>query len=320
MNDILNARGRILALLEILTMFTDEYHTLTAEQMCVKLSEYGYDVTKRTVLSDLKVFENSPYNIVKVSREKGYYIINSNSSQAVRKILAASYSSRMISNQDVNEIKQYLNHNACISTLNSVYETTESLTHKLHKKEITFDLVQTIRDAIKTDRRIILTYTSINFGDGYSEPCEEHDMIVNPLKIVISSSNHVLTFTSIKTPKKPEYINLHRITNVTVLDEKQNNDCSDHLKSVDFFSGQPLIAGYEKSVWLFLRFKKEHAEMVDNFFSCPMQFKKDADEDYCLAKVHFTITKDLFGWLYHYRNIIEVVAPAKLRNYFEKQF
>lgn len=314
MTDALNARGRILALLEILTMYTDEHNTLTAEQLCEKLSEYGYEITKRTVLSDIKVIEQSPYDIVKVSREKGYYIIKTNDAMAIRKIIAAAFSSPMISKNDVEEIKRYLDRNSCIATLNTIYGTSESFTCKTQKSRIPFDLILPIREAIKTKRRVKLTYTVINPGDGYSEPYITNEVIINPIKLVISSNSHALIFSLPKTPDKPEFINIHRISSVSILSQRQNNECSEHLNATNFFNSEPLISDENTSEWLVLKFKKEYSETVDSFFSVPVQYKKNTNDAFTLAKVNYPINKELVGWLYTNKDIIEVVTPAKLKD------
>lgn len=319
MSDNLSARARILALIEILTMYTDEFNTLTAEQICEKLIEYGYNVTKRTVLSDLKIIDQSPYDIIKVSREKGYYILRSHHQSTTRKILAAVYSSPIISEDDVEEVKRSLKRNCCVPTLELFYETTESLTGKRKTSKIPFDLVQPLRIAIKERKRTLITYSEIIPGDCYSEPNSQKNIEINPIKIVISCNSHALIFTRPQSPQKAEYINLHRVCAVQLLDGTYKEFCKNHLEAVSFFTGEPLPHDKKIYDWLFLRFKKEYVETVDDFFSGAVQYKKDSQENFCLAKVYSTIDKELLGWLYHMHKRIEVMSPKSLKNYFENQ-
>ena len=65
-----NARARLLYLVEILTMYSDEFNVLSMDEIIKKLNEYGYDVSARTILSDIKAINTTPVKVVSVSTPK----------------------------------------------------------------------------------------------------------------------------------------------------------------------------------------------------------------------------------------------------------
>ena len=75
MAPVANSRTRLLCLVEILTMYSDEHNILSADEICEKLKEYGYEVSKRNVLSDIKAINTTPIKIISVNQpKKGYYL------------------------------------------------------------------------------------------------------------------------------------------------------------------------------------------------------------------------------------------------------
>lgn len=98
LNGNLSARTRLLALVEILTMYSDEQNIITIEEICTHLTDYGYEVSKRLVLADIKAINETPLKIIGVSTpKKGYYIAKCFSQDAIYLILEAIFSSDVLS-------------------------------------------------------------------------------------------------------------------------------------------------------------------------------------------------------------------------------
>lgn len=91
-----------MALIEILTLYTDECNLLTIDEIIDRLGEYGYDVTRRTVLSDLKELNRTSFKVICVnSPAKGYYLAKSYSQASLHLLLEAVYSSTVLTDDDV---------------------------------------------------------------------------------------------------------------------------------------------------------------------------------------------------------------------------
>ena len=128
MLEVLSSRTRLLSLVEIMTMFSDEQNILSIEEICEKLSEYGYEVTKRNVVADIKVVNTTPVKIIQVNKpKKGYYLAKSFSQSAINMILEAVYTSPLLSEENCNYIENYLRRNTCLATLDLILDTTAQL-------------------------------------------------------------------------------------------------------------------------------------------------------------------------------------------------
>ena len=73
MAEITSSRTRLLTLVEIMTMYSDEQNIMSIDEICEKLAEYGYEVSKRNVVADIKVINTTPVKIIQVT---GFGILN----------------------------------------------------------------------------------------------------------------------------------------------------------------------------------------------------------------------------------------------------
>lgn len=328
MPEKLNARIRLLCLIELFNMYTDEMNILSVDEICEKLSEYGYDVTKRTVLADIKAINASPLKIVSVNKpQKGFYLANCYSYQAINSILEAVYSSDMISNEESEYIKSFLYRNVCIPTLELITETTETRYPELPRKTILSDVLLNTRLAIRDKKQLVISYARIIPGDAFSLSEREEKMVINPIRTEYSGGTLALVFTCANTPKKVEFINMHRIKSADIINESSTSTEGNLLCSTNFFNSQPSIASRVKTEWILIKFKNEDIEEVENTFPIPIEFRKTDDSDYCIAKIFTAINSSLVGWLIMMGDRIEILKPDsfkellidKAKKYYDSQ-
>lgn len=315
----LNARTRLLCLVEIMTMFSDEQNILSAEEIIEKLKEYDYGISKRTLTSDIKAVNETAAKIISVNKpKKGYYLAKPYLQHAVHLIIEAAYSSDTLSSDDVEYIKNYLHKTACLPLLDQILDTTVNLNFFSPKRDISDDALHNLRIAIKERKQAILTVSRIVPGDRFSAPEQLETVIVNPVKIVISSGLASLIFTRAITPKKAEFINLPRIRSAELIDEKSAEFNGDIRSSVNYFDGGKSKASMIKTDWLLIRFESKYLELIENHFSSPVQYRKDGDGYYC-AKVFTVINSTLVGWLLIHSDKIEIISPSGLKELFENK-
>ena len=162
-----------MALIEILTLYTDECNLLTTDEIIDRLGEYGYDVTRRTVLSDLKELNRTSFKVICVnSPAKGYYLAKSYSQASLHLLLEAVYSSTVLTDDDVADLQSHLRSTACIPTLELLAETTENLNFRTSKVGVPVDILRTIRLAIHTGKRIRLSLLHSVPGDSFAYACD----------------------------------------------------------------------------------------------------------------------------------------------------
>lgn len=315
-----NARTRLIVLAEILTMFSDENNILSLDEICEHMRDYGYNVSKRNLMSDIKAVNQTTVKIVSVSKPKrGYYIVKSFSQDAVRLILEAIFSSDILSEEETEYIKKYLRRNTCIPTLDLILNTTTNLNSYLQKRNTSSEILNNLRLAIRDKKQVVLTVSRSRPGDAFSDTVDFENVSVNPVVLTVADGNVSFVFTRTDTPTKAEYVNLPRIKNIEITQNESTDFKDDIVSAASYFDGSPMETSYYFKEWLVIRFPCEYIELIENRFNTPVQYRKDETEGYFNAKVFTVFDDKLLGWLFALSDKIEIVAPTKIRQMFEEK-
>ncbi len=320
MVEILSSRTRLLSLVEIMTMYSDEQNILSIDEICEKLSEYGYEVTKRNVAADIKVVNTTPVKIIQVSKpKKGYYLAKSYSQSAINMILEAIYTSPLLSEENCNFIENYLRRNTCLATLDLILDTTAHFRSPLPRRKLCINSLYNIRIAIRDKKQADITIARTVIGDSFSEAESLETITVNPIKITAYNGISTLVFTRAESPQKAEYVNIPRIKSADIKEKQSDEFNGDLFSAVNFFTSEKIYCNSLEPEWILIRFRQEDAEFIRNCFSIPVYFRKSEDDGYCLAKLMTLIDNNLIGTLFTHCDKIEIMKPDKLREFFSNK-
>lgn len=320
MASVASSRTRLLCLIEILTMYSDVQNILSAEEICEKLAEYGYETTKRSVLSDIKTINTTPIKIISVTKpKKGFYLAKSYSPAANQIILEAIFSSDMLSSDDVEYIKTYLRRNICVPSLELVLNTTRNFNDLTVKRDISTEALYNIRIAIRDQKKIRLDVSRIVPGDYFSTTERTETITVTPLYIAVANSSISLTFIRDDNSNTAEYMNISRIHKATVIDEKAIGIATIPEKFTNYFDGHTVEYFNNPPRWLIIEFKEETLEVVESYFRAPVQYRKSEKSGYIVAKVYTVINRELIGWLFLNSDKFTILAPDSLHELFRNK-
>ncbi len=321
MAEVLSSRTRLLSLVEIMTMYSDEQNILSIEEICDKLAEYGYEVTKRLVVADIKVINTTPIKIISVSKpKKGYYLAKSFSQSAINMILEAVYSSPLLSEDDCKYIENYLRRNTCLSTLNLILDTTEHLRSCVPQNKFRINALYNIRIAIRDKKQVELTVAKTIPGDSFSQAENNETIIINPIRISVCNGVYALVFTKSASPDKAEYILLSRIKSADLTESPSINFSGDLLSVKNIFTNESFCDKFQQAEWLLIKFRTEDIEFIKDSFTSPICFRKSEKEGYCVAKTLAVIDNSLIGLLFTNSDKIEIIKPDSLRDFFSSKF
>ncbi len=315
---MLNPRTRLLNIIEILTLYSDEYNIMSSDEILEKLSEFGHDITKRALADDIKTINTSVHDIIHVnSPKKGYYLARSFNQSEMNIVLRALYSSPLVSEKEVEQVKKYSRANICNPSWDLLIKTTANLNIRSAPKAISNEQIYDLELAIKEKRQVMLTLVRIDPGEKFASPEKQETVIVNPIRLGITNNTYALAFTSSVTPSKPEYIRLSRITAVKTLSCKQNNKFMSSLsKCTGYFDKAPSLESKAEEICLILRMKTADTEYIDGVFELPFQYRKEEESGYCLAKVNTPVNNRLLGCLLRVKDKIEIIQPEELKKLF----
>ena len=320
MVEVLSSRTRLLSLVEIMTMYSDEQNILSIDEICEKLSEYGYEVTKRNVVADIKVVNTTPVKIIQVNKpKKGYYLAKSYSQSAINMILEAVYTSPLLSEENCNYIENYLRRNTCLTTLDLILDTTANFRAPLHHRKLCINSLYNIRVAIRDKKQTDIAIARTVIGDSFSEAESLETITVNPIKIIAFNGISTLVFTRTESPQKAEYVSIPRIKSADIKEKASDEFNGDVFSAVNVFTSEKIYCNSLEPEWILIRFRQEDAEFIRNCFSIPVYFRKSEDDGYCLAKLMSLIDNNLIGTLFTHSDKIEIVKPDKLREFFSNK-
>ena len=300
-----------------MTMYSDEQNIMSIDEICEKLREYGYEITKRSVVSDIKTINTTPVKIIQVNNpKKGYYLAKSFSQAAINMILEAVYMSPLLSEENCTYIENYLRRNTCLATLDLILDTTEHFRTCLPQRKSCINSLYNIRVAIRDKKQVIITVARTVIGDSFSQSERYETVTINPLKITSSNGISALVFTRADSPDKAEFVNLPRIKSADITNSPSSEFKGELLSAVNIFTNEKIYGNAQDPEWLLIKFRCEFKEFIRNCFPSPVYFRKAENEEYCLAKVMTIIDFNLLGLLFVHSDKIEILKPDRLRDFF----
>lgn len=309
-----NPRIRIINLVEIFNVYSDELHIISADELIERLAKYGHNINKRVLIEDIKSIRESGFDIVSVaSPKKGFYLARPFNAETMHIIQKAMLSSSLVSQREREDVRSAIERTLGNEEFNIMTNTTINLIPKVEDNDIPLAVVYKLRKAIAERRQALITVAGLEPGDMFSTSKAEEAFVVNPYILGISNCSFSLYFSCPSTPSKPEYIRLRRISSVKLLDCAQNRKSElDINKSVGYFGKVPPFDLAVKSKHLVFRLKTKDIEYIDHVFELPIEYKKDERDGFCLARVNTVFNARLLGCLYYLKDKIELIEPKSL--------
>lgn len=315
-----NSRTRLLCLIEIFTMYSDELNILSVEEICEKLGEYGYEASKRSVLSDIRTINTTPIKIISVNApKKGFYLAKSYSPAASQLILEAIFASDVLSVEDIEYIKTYLRRNICVPSLELILNTSRNYNDLTAKREISVEALHNLRVAIRDRKKVNLSVSRIVPGDYFSNMERLEELTVTPLYIAVANGGTALVFIRDEENEKAEYLNVSRIRSAVITDEVAVLPEKEPEEIINFFDRRRLEYYNYNARWLIIEFRESDLDFVESFFRAPVQYRKSDKEGFCLAKVYTVINRELIGWLFFNSDKFTILAPDGLHELFRNK-
>lgn len=314
-----SARARLLVLIDILKVYSNESNVLSAEEICSHLEEYGYKTTKRNVIADIKCINTTPYKIIYVTKpKKGYYLVRNYTLSSADALMTAVYSSEMLTESERSNAQKTLSRIMSLPTNDLLMSTTERVSVEIPREPSSWENTMSLRHAIYQKKKVRITFSVTNPGDGFDLPEREETMTVNPVKIAVSAYSSLLVFTQCGE-KNARCMHLCRIKRVDILNEQAEEFTGNIEDATGFFSGTVIKNRHRVAKWVFLKVRNDYAEFVRNYFATPSQFRKADEEGYLIAKVFAVVDERFIGWLLCFGDKIEIIAPTEIREFFKEK-
>lgn len=304
---------KLLKLLDLLRLDTDEQHPMTTAQICSRLEAIGIVCDRRTLSRDIALLNAHGYEILDVmlGHEKGYYVEDRSFSVPELKVLIdAVQASSFITEKKTQQLIDKLatlggSHRAEILKGNMVCFNTRK-----HTNEQIFYNVDTLENAIQDQKKVLFRYFDRNENGEKVYRRDGHRYVVEPVAMVFNEDNYYLLCYSSRHDKTSTY-RVDRMEAVTAIAE------SISVKAIDL---KAEIAGYTEQV--FKMYAGPAADIVIEFADhlIGVVFDKFGEDtpmirsgpNKCVATLRVQISPVFWGWLFQFAGEMAILSPSHL--------
>lgn len=311
---------KLLKLLELLRLDTDEQHPMTTNQICARLDEMGIICDRRTLSKDIALLNEQGYEIMDttVGHEKGYYVEDRSFSIPELKILmdavqAASFITEKKSAELLEKIAALGgSHRAEILKSNIVnFKTTK------HSNEHIFYNVDALEQAISEQKKILFRYFTLDETGSKTYRRGGHRYVVEPIALVFNEDNYYLLCYSSRHEKTSTY-RVDRMDSVTVLDDPIT-DTAIALKADIADYTEQVFKMYAGEVYdLVIEFSDELIGTVFDKFGEDTKMIRSGEHK-CVATVKVQTSPVFWGWLFQFAGQMKILSPEELATEYKER-
>lgn len=311
---------KLLKLLELLRLDTDEQHPMTTSRICTRLGEMGIVCDRRTLSKDIALLNEQGYEVMDttVGHEKGYYVEDRSFSIPELKILldavqAASFITEKKTAELVNKIANLGgSHRAELLKGNIVnFKTTK------HSNEQIFYNVDALEQAIDQQKKVLFRYFDLNEHGQKAYRRDGHRYVVEPIALVFNEDNYYMLCYSSRHQKTSTY-RVDRMETVVVLEEAITETAVALKNEVGPYTEQVFKMYAGEAVDIVIEFKDSLIGVVFDKFGEATKMMRSGEHK-CVATVKVQISPVFWGWLFQFAGEMQILSPESLvREYKER--
>jgi predicted DNA-binding transcriptional regulator YafY len=300
---------KLLKLLEILQLESDEDHPLSTNQIIAKLNEQGIKVARKALYSDIKTLGDFGYEVLMTKNKSNYYyIVDRSFDIAELKILldaiqAASFITEKKSKILIDKVAALAGSNraALLKKNITCFDTTK------HTNENIYYNVDVIDTSILNGKKVSFEYFDYGINGVRIYRKESERYIVNPIVLVFSDDNYYLVCYN----DKYKNISNYRVDRMDKVSEDK-----DAIEPADCVKGFNIHKHKKQVFSMFLgdvtdiefMVHKDIIDVVVDKFGEKVKMKK-VDEDFAMVYATVQVSPTFYAWCFTFGNKLRIVAP-----------
>lgn len=310
---------KLLKLLELLRLDTDEQHPMTTSQICARLDAMGIVCDRRTLSKDIALLNEQGYEVMDttVGHEKGYYVEDRSFSIPELKILldavqAASFITEKKTAELVDKIANLGgSHRAEILKGNIVnFKTTK------HSNEQIFYNVDALEQAVDQQKKVLFRYFDLNEHGQKVYRREGHRYVVEPIALVFNEDNYYMLCYSSRHQKTSTY-RVDRMESVTVLEDAITETAIALKDEIGPYTEQVFKMYAGEAVDIVIEFRDSLIGVVFDKFGEDTKMMRSGEHK-CVATVKVQISPVFWGWLFQFAGEMKVLSPEFVIEEYKK--
>lgn len=303
---------KLLKLLEILQLESDEDHPLSTNQIIVKLNEQGIKVARKALYSDIKTLGDFGYEVLMTKNKSNYYyIVDRSFDIAELKILldaiqAASFITEKKSKILIDKVAALAGSNraALLKQNITCFDTTK------HTNENIYYNVDVIDTSILNGKKVSFEYFDYGVNGVRIYRKEGERYVVNPVALVFSDDNYYLVCYN----DKYKNISNYRVDRMDKVSEDK-----DAIEPADCVKGFNIHEHKKQAFSMFLgevidielMVHKDIIDVVVDKFGEKVKMKKE-DADFVRVYATVQVSPTFYAWCFTFGNKLKILNPKHI--------
>lgn len=311
---------KLLKLLEMLQLDTDEQNPMTTNQICARLDEMGILCDRRTLSKDIALLNEQGYEVMDtaVGHEKGYYVEDRSFSIPELKILMdAVQAASFITEKKTEELIDKLanlggSHRAEILKGNIVnFKTTK------HSNEHIFYNVDALEQAISRQKKILFRYFDLDENGSKVYRREGHRYVAEPIALVFNEDNYYLLTYSSRHGNTVTY-RVDRMDGVDVLEEQVTEAAVAMKDEIAEYTEQVFKMYAGEVTDLVIEFNDNLIGVVFDKFGENTAMMRSGQHK-CIATVKVQLSPVFWGWLFQFAGEMRILSPEDVADAYRQR-
>lgn len=310
------SKVKLLYLMEILWLYTDEEHILSANEICRKLEEYGSRAERKSVYNDIEALRTFGFNIVNARTPKrGYFLASRMFEPAEIRILMDAVREAMF----IPSIRK-------TTLIKKVGSLTSERQARLIEKQLLPDDENTLEEkklcykinvihaALREEKQVEFLRISRAVKAHYSASRREEVCTVNPHALVCDKGRYSLIFSSLDL-SEVHRVRLDRIKDLKLLGDSVTGIPVDYMQDEGFdvrkYCCGEIAETVTETANVELCCSASVLEDILDRFGLDVPIK-NAPDNQIRVKAQVALSADFIAWVMSFGTDIRIESPVGL--------
>ncbi|NLC96723.1 MAG: WYL domain-containing transcriptional regulator [Erysipelotrichaceae bacterium] len=306
-------KSRLLTLINIFTLYTDEYNHISMQEIISYLENEDIYVSRKAIYNDIKILRENGYEIQIIKgKQMKYYLLNHPLELVDAKLLYDSINSiEFISSNKRKEIIDKLFENISIYQKESILKTSKTNSKSYYNNEFLY-ILNDIQNAISSNKSVTFKYFDITLNKKKVYRKQQKKYTLVPYALVLINQRYYCIFYSDKYDSFSNY-RIDKIDNLIINEqtyEKKPFNLDEYLsKSFNMFAG--------KKENITIEFHNELLNIVLDEFGLDILITNQNENTFTI-NITTTISNNFLSWLAQFGEKAKIINPSEIIERYKK--
>lgn len=308
-----NQKLKLLYLMKIFQEKTDDNHGLRVVDLIEELRQYGIEVERKSLYSDIEALQIFGLDINKIQKNRTfyYYMGQRELEFAELKLLVdAVQSSKFITVKKSRQLIKKLEHLVSIHDAKKLHRQVYVQSRVKTRNEQIFYNVDKVYNAIDENRMIQFQYCQWNLQKEMELRHNGTYYRISPWGLVWDNENYYLIGYD-SSSQKIKHFRVDKMRNIRMMEQKREGENVFRQVDVSKYTNMHfgMFSGQEQTVELLCQ--NQSIGIIMDRFGTETRLCK-VDEEYFRATINVVVSNNFLGWLIGLGDDIKIVGPENV--------